>query len=103
MAPMCISSGRGLFSSMLTDRTSGRATVAAQARIVDITAPTAPVLLDPQASVRLTLDDNGSPGAFADAIGITVWNREEQLWFSSNWDGMKTIEQPIAAGSIRVR
>jgi hypothetical protein len=88
---------------MLTDRVSGKATIAAQARIVDITAPTAPVLVDPQASLRLTVDDNGSPGASADTIGITVWNRQGQLWFSSNWDGMKTIEQPIAAGSIRVR
>ena len=92
-----------LFASMLTDGASGKATLAAPARIVDITAPTAPILLDPQASVRLTLDDNGSPGAFADAIGITVWNRQGQLWFSSNWDGTTTIEQPIAAGSIRVR
>ncbi len=38
-----------------------------------------------------------------DGLGITVWNRSNQLWFSSNWDGTKTVDQTIAAGDVRVR
>jgi len=48
------------------------------------------------------MDDNGEPGVLADTIGITVWNKQGALFFSTSWDGTKTIEQPIAGGNVLV-
>ena len=38
------------------------------------------------------MTDKGEPGS-SDTIGITVWNKSGGLWFSSNWNGTKTVEQ----------
>jgi hypothetical protein len=37
-----------------------------------------------------------------DFIGITLWNGNE-LWFSSNWTGTETNEQPLDTGNLVVR
>jgi len=54
------------------------------------------------ATLRVTVDDNGNPGIQSDTIGITVWAPGAPLRFSSNWDGTGTVEQAIAAGSLHV-
>jgi predicted extracellular nuclease len=90
-------------ATLLTDRGPGTATIIASARIKDVTKPQRPVLVDAQAMLRITVDDNGNPGRGADAIGVTVLTGGTQLWFSSNWDGSKTADQAIAAGNVRVR
>jgi hypothetical protein len=77
--------------------------VVAAARLRDVTNPFRPVLLDGQATVRITLDDNGAPRALADTLGITVWHKSGQLWFSSNWDGARTTEQTLGVGDVVVR
>jgi predicted extracellular nuclease len=89
--------------TLLTDRATGMATLVASARIRDITKPQRPVLIDAQGTLRVTVDDNGSPGRGADRVGVTVLTGDNQLWFSSNWDGAQTSEQLIDAGNVRVR
>ena len=84
-------------TSLQTDRASGKATLVAPVRLRDITNPFRPVLLEVQATVRVTLDDNGA-GGVTDAIGITVWNTSGQLWFSSNWDGTRTVRPDHHSG-----
>lgn len=77
--------------------------VANHVTVSDISDPSAPVVLDDQATLRLTVDDNGEPGIFVDAVGITVWQETGALWFSSNWYGGRTENQTIAGGNIQVR
>jgi hypothetical protein len=90
-------------SALITDRTTGKATIVARCRLTDVTDPSRPLLIEPDATLRITLDDNAKPGVFVDTVGITVWNSAGQLWFSSNWSSGKTIEQPIVRGDIGVK
>jgi hypothetical protein len=92
----------GSLQAFLADRATQRATVLASATITDVTDPCHPVRLEARASLRMTLDDNGEPG-HADTLGITVRTGTGELWFSSHWDGAKTIEQALGGGNIQVR
>jgi hypothetical protein len=47
------------------------------------------------------MTDKGEPGS-SDTIGITIWNKSGGLWFASNWNGTKTVEQTLAAGNLKV-
>ena len=90
-------------SVLSVDRAAGRGTVIAPAVIQDITDPAAPLEVDPDATVRVTMKDNGEPGIFVDTVGITVWTSDAALWFSSKWNGLTTVEQTLAAGNVQVR
>jgi predicted extracellular nuclease len=90
-------------TALTTDRATGKATIVARCRLTDVTDPSHHVLIDADATLRVTLDDNAKPGALVDTVGVTVWNSAGQLWFSSNWTGARTIEQPIVRGDIGVR
>jgi hypothetical protein len=46
------------------------------------------------------MTDNGSPGA-NDTIGITLWDGNNLL-FSSEWNGAKTLEKQIDGGNLVV-
>ena len=48
------------------------------------------------------MDDNGDPGS-TDTIGITVWDKNGGLWFSSRWSGTTTVEQRLDGGNLKVR
>ena len=48
------------------------------------------------------MTDKGESGS-ADTTGVTVWNKSGGLWFSSNWNGIKTVEQLLAGGNLVVR
>jgi hypothetical protein len=85
-----------------TSTTPGTATFEGKASIQDITNPLAPVSVDGNATLRVTMTDKGEPGS-SDTIGITVWNKSGGLWFSSNWDNTKTIEQLLKGGNLQVR
>ena len=41
-----------------------------------------PSSIDGNATLQVTMTDNGEPGS-SDTIGITVWNKQGGLWFSS--------------------
>ncbi len=90
-------------TTLITNGVSGQGTLLAQGRTWDVTRPHLPRLIDLRSSVRITMDDNGEPGVLADTIGITVWNKQGALFFSTNWNGTTTSEQPIAGGNVRVR
>lgn len=85
-----------------TTTAGGTATFNGKASITDITVPTAPLSVDGNASLQVTMTDNGEPGA-SDAIGITVFNKAGGLFFSSNWSGTRTVEQTLAGGNLVVR
>lgn len=84
------------------------ATFNGRASIQDITNPLVLCSIDGNATLQVTMTDNGEPGDF-DTVGITVWNKNGGLWFSSNWSNAsppKTIEQTIGGsggGNLSVR
>jgi len=90
-------------SALVRDLATGNATVVGKATIRDITDPSAPIVVATDATVRLTVDDNGEPGVFADTIAITVLSQDGALWFSSNWNGTKTMDQAISEGNVQVQ
>jgi hypothetical protein len=73
-----------------------------KASIQDITNPLAPIAIDGNATLQVTLTDKGEPSVL-DSIAITVWNKSGGMWFSSQWDGVKSVEQLIAGGNLVVR
>jgi len=81
---------------------SPNATFNSKANIQDITDPLNPISIDGNAALQMTLTDNGEPGS-SDSIAITLWNKKGGLWYSSNWDGIKTIEQKLDGGNLVVK
>jgi len=77
------------------------ATFNGKANIQDITDPNSSISIDGNATLQVTMTDNGEPGS-SDTIGITVWNKSGGLWFSSNWTGTKTVEQLLGGGNLVV-
>ena len=73
-----------------------------KANIQDITNPLAPVSVDGNGSLKVTMTDKGEPGV-ADSIGITLLNRDGGVWFTSNWNGTNTVEQLLKGGNLVVR
>lgn len=87
----------------LTVKSTDRiATFTSKANIQDVTDPYNPIPLGGNGTLRVTMKDNGEPGNF-DEIGITFYKSDGGLWFSSNWDGSKTINQRIDGGNLVVR
>ncbi len=72
-----------------------------KANIQDITNPAAPIAIDGNATLQVTMTDAGEPGT-SDKIGITVWNKSGGLWFSGSWNGVKTTEQLVTKGNLKV-
>jgi len=89
-------------TSLSTNPATGTATFNGKANIQDVTDPLSPISIDGNATLQVTMTDRGEPGN-TDTIGITVWNKNGGLWFSSNWNGLRTIEQALAAGNLVVR
>ena len=50
----------------------------------------------------MVMTDKGEPGS-ADSISFTVWDKDGRLLFSSNWDGVQSVEQVLGGGNIQVR
>jgi hypothetical protein len=74
----------------------------ARATISDITTPGSPVVVDTNAAMRVTVDDNGNPGIGTDTIGLTVLTSTNTLWFSSNGNG-PAVNQVIVGGNLHVQ
>ena len=81
--------------------TPATATFNGKANIQDITDPLNPISIDGNATLQVTMTDKGEPGT-VDTIGITVWNKSGGLWFSSNWNGTKTVELLLGGGNVVV-
>lgn len=88
-------------STLTVDPVSGTASMTSKATIVDITNPLAPLTVDGNATLQFTMDDNGEPGS-SDTLGVTVWNKNGGMWFSSNWNGVRTVEQLLGGGNLIV-
>lgn len=76
----------------------GQMSFGSKANIVDITNPSSSVGLDSGATLQITLTD-GSP----DKVGIVLQRRSGGVWFSSAWDGQKTVEKPLAGGNVVIQ
>ena len=83
-----------------------KATFTGSASIQDITNPNAPTSIEGGATVQLDMIDYGEPGsngpAGPDQLAITVWNKTGNLWYSSRWDGTKSVMQPLDGGNLVV-
>ena len=79
-----------------------RSTFTGKASIQDITNPLQPISIDGNASLQMTLSDAGEPGS-SDKIGITIYNKSGGLWFTSDWDGTKTVEKTLGGGNISIK
>jgi len=77
------------------------ATFNGKASIQDITDPLKVCSIDGNATLQVTMTDTGEPGN-SDTVAITVWNKNGGLWFSSNWNGTKTVEQTLGGGNLVV-
>jgi hypothetical protein len=85
----------------LTFPTSNTADYAGTGTIQDITNSSSPITLYSGATLQVTMTDNGSPAS--DTIGITILTPGGALWFSSAWNGTKTVEQSLGGGNLQVR
>ncbi|MGE3706008.1 MAG: ExeM/NucH family extracellular endonuclease [Vicinamibacterales bacterium] len=90
-------------SSVRSSLATGQATVIGRVALWDITQPLRPRLIDGEATLRLTMTDAGTPGVPVDTLGATVWSGTGTLWFSSAFDGVRTVEQPLSFGNLVVR
>jgi len=88
-------------TSLSVDPVKGTATYNGKANIRDITNPLSPISVDGNGVFQVTMTDKGEPGT-SDSISITLWNKDGGLWFSSNWNGTKTIEQTLGGGNLVV-
>jgi hypothetical protein len=89
-------------SSLSVNQTNRTAAFSSKATVVElVTNPDGSVTtvsLDGGAILQMAITDT-TP---ADTIGVTVQKSKGGLWFSSQWDGSKTVEKPIT-GEIRVQ
>ena len=93
--------------SLIVDPASGNDPAVAEffskASIEDVTDPNNPILLDTQSLLNFTMTDyEEASGQFRDLLGISLWAKNGQLLFSSNWTGAQTIEQAIEAGNLEI-
>jgi hypothetical protein len=78
------------------------ATFTGKANITDITDPLATISLGGNQLLTVKMTDRGEPGN-TDSIAIQLANSNGGLWFSSNWDGTRTVEQTLQNGNLVVR
>jgi hypothetical protein len=79
----------------------GIAYLTGPAALTDITSPGSPVVIDNNATLLATFTDNGvSPGN--DALAFTLLEKSGGLWFSSKWDGVRTLDQATDLVAIAV-
>jgi hypothetical protein len=88
-------------SSLSVNAATGKATFNGKANIQDITDPLNVTAIDGNATLQVVMTDKGEPGS-QDTIGITVWNKQGGLWFSSHWNSTTTVEQLLGGGNLVV-
>ena len=88
-------------TSLSVDGVAGTAVFNGRANIRDVTDPLNPISIDGNATLQVTVTDLGEPGS-SDRIGITVWDKNGGLWFSSSWSGTVTAEQTLGGGNLVV-
>jgi hypothetical protein len=95
-----------VWSLMLTSVTvnvaTGKVTLNGHAWLMDTTNMANVSLIDASARLQILMTDRGEPGV-NDSLGITISKSTGQLYFSSNWNGSRTIEQTPVRGNLIVR
>lgn len=84
-----------------SDPVTGKASILAAADLLDVTNPLAPVTIAAGVTLQFSAVDSGGSHA-ADSIGITLWSGSTLL-FSSDWDGLQTVNDNLADGLNQVR
>jgi len=72
----------------------------AKCNVRDLSPLSAPIPNSGGLLMYVTMHDRGEPGNM-DIIGFTIWNGNE-LWYSSNWNGLSTSEMNLAGGNLLV-
>jgi hypothetical protein len=89
------------FSSFGVQRTSpAKASVITKANVQEIGAGS-PVDWGGNFTVYLTMTDNGTPGT-NDQVSITIYDKDNKLWYAANWNGVKSIEQNLYTGNFSI-
>jgi len=78
-----------------------QANFSGKANITDITDPLNPITIEGNATLQMWTTDNGEPGT-SDTLGIQLLNKDGGTWFTSNWNGTKTVEQTLGGGNLSV-
>lgn len=73
-----------------------------KANLRDITDPDIPISITGNLIIQVELTDRGEPGS-NDSIAFTVWDNSGLLIYSSNWNGIQTIEQMLDGGNLVIR
>ena len=97
--------GNAMLSLSVTPATNtggAKAVFTGKANWQDITNPLLPVsVFSGNNTLQVTMTDRGEPGN-TDDISIIVWDNNNNLLFSSNWDGTRTIPQVLDGGNIKI-
>jgi len=80
---------------------SGVTELIAKANVTDVTDPLNPIPLASGATLNVIMKDKGEPGS-TDLVEFTLWSKNGALLFSSNWNGVKTIQQVLDGGNLAV-
>jgi len=86
-----------LSSRPWTTTAPGIGSFQSKGNLQDITNPLAPISLGGNLTIQLTFTDMGEPGS-SDTLALSVWDGGTLL-FSSNWNGVATIEQLLGGGN----
>jgi hypothetical protein len=79
-----------------------KATFTSKANLTDVTDPNNPIPLGGNKALQITMTDKGEPGS-SDTIGVMLTDPSGGLLFSSNWNGVNTVEQLLGGGNLQVR
>ena len=85
-----------------SNQASGTAEFFGKANVQDVTDQANPISLEGNATLHITMKDNGEPGISSDAIAISLWRKSGALLFSSTWNGLETIKQELGGGNLQI-
>jgi hypothetical protein len=88
-------------SSLTVNTVTGAAVLTSKATLQDVTDSLNPVPIAGNYVLVLSMTDRGEPGS-TDSIAISILDKSGGTWFSSNWNGVKTIEQTLDGGNLVV-
>jgi hypothetical protein len=71
------------------------------ANVQDITNPNNPISVMGGGTLQVNLHDYGEPGS-SDMLAVTLYDKSNALYFSSNWTGSQTVEQTLNGGNLVV-
>lgn len=87
-------------SSPVNSTCFGLADFRSKANLMDVTNPLAPISLGGNLTLQVSITDKGEPGS-SDTIAFTLWSGND-LIYSSQWNGLKTMEQILGGGNLIV-